>query len=220
MGFYKCVDNTAHPQLKVGDVYEANKVGEYYIIEGFTRIILTNEEVEEVYMDYVHDVYDNDIYKGILYYDMDAEDYMWKLSGDDNVYPQWYFSSLKRDMTVEEDEEEYDEDDYDNYTFIDLITLGEDGDIFTNGSSTIKKIGDVFVFDFPNNQITVSEWSQWKKKKPMAVDVAEAMIHLLNGKVIESVLSGERYSLNDIDGNNYDSIELEEIKNKWILIED
>ena len=194
-------------------------VDEKALADAIDNKIISESELDEVKMDYVYNVDNKDVFLGVLYYDVELGEHVWKLKDSCVLYPSWFFKSLKRDMTVEENEEEVIQNDEEDYTFIDLVYNAIDGDTFTNGDYKIKKVGDTFVFDFPNNNISVSQWSRWTKEERVVVDVAEAMTHLLNGKTIESVLSGERYSLNDIDGNNYDSIELEEIMNKWILIE-
>ena len=107
----------------------------------------------------------------------------------------------------------------DGELFTDVINKMKDGDKYTCGDWHIEKIDETYKFVSPDGvEIDVSALTMWRKEEIDTVDFIDAYKHLEDGGSAVSVLSGVKYSFEDIDKNDFQEIGIDEIKNKWMLI--
>lgn len=212
--FYKCIKNGK--EIVKGDVYEGVRIDSigsalvgYYL---YCIGVVGKDFLQEVdYKDVVAVKSSSQFplgskYKGIKVHEPLTHKSIWKIKGSDNEYNEdmfAYHDDVNKDIEI---------------LFLDMINSIENGEVYTCGSWGIEKIDESFKITSPNGiELNISASTLWKKEKADAVDFIDAYKHLKNGGSAVSVLSGTRYSFEDIDENDYQEIDIDEIKNKWIL---
>ena len=147
-------------------------------------------------------------YKGIKIHDPITDMDVWKINGLDEEFAEDVLVYREEEVKVD-----------DRTLFIDMINNMKNGERYTCGDWHVEKIDETYKFISPDGiEIDVSALTMWRKEKINAVDFIDAYKHLEDGGSAVSVLSGVKYSFEDIDKNDFQEIGIDEIKNKWMLI--
>ena len=215
--FYKCVKD-AKGIIK-GKTYEGTRIDSigstlagYYL---YCIGVIGKDFLQEVdYKDVI--VVENNPYlvlgskyKGIKIYDPITNTDVWKIDGlNDEEFAEDILVYCEEEIKVD-----------DRTLFIDMINNMKNGERYTCGDWHVEKIGETYKFVSPDGiEIDVSALTMWRKEETDAVDFIDAYKHLEDGGSVVSVLSGVKYSFEDIDKNDYQEIDIDEIKNKWRLV--
>ncbi len=212
--FYRCIKNGK--EIVKGDVYEGVRIDSIgSVLAGYYLYcigVIGKDFLQEVdYKDVVAVKNSSQFalgskHKGIKVHEPLTHKSIWKIKGSDNEYDEdmfAYHNDVNKDIEI---------------LFLDMINSIENGEVYTCGSWSIEKIGESFKITSPNGiEANIGTSTLWKKEKVDAVDFIDAYKHLKDGGSAVSVLSGTRYSFEDIDENDYKEIDIDEIKNKWIL---
>ena len=147
-------------------------------------------------------------YKGIKMYDPITNTDVWKIDGFDEEFAEDILVYCEEEVKVD-----------DRALFIDMINNMKNGERYTCGDWHVEKIDETYKFISPDGiEIDVSALTMWRKEEIDTVDFIDAYKHLEDGGSAVSVLSGVKYSFEDIDKNDFQEIGIDEIKNKWMLI--
>ena len=147
-------------------------------------------------------------YKGIKMYDPITNTDVWKIDGLDEEFAEDILVYCEEEVKVD-----------DRALFIDMINNMKNGERYTCGDWHVEKMDETYKFISPDGiEIDVSALTMWRKEGIDAVDFIDAYKHLEDGGSAVSVLSGVKYSFEDIDENDFQEIGIDEIKNKWMLI--
>ena len=147
-------------------------------------------------------------YKGIKIHDPITNTDVWKIDGfNDEEFAEDILVYCEEEVKVD-----------DRALFIDMINNMKNGERYTCGDWHVEKIDETYKFVSPDGiEIDVSALTRWRKEETDTVDFIDAYKHLEDGGSAVSVLSGVKYSFEDIDKNDFQEIGIDEIKNKWIL---
>jgi hypothetical protein len=214
--FYKCIEDTKG--IIKGKTYEGVRIDSigsalsgYYL---YCIGVIGKNFLQEVdYKDVV--VIKNNPYlalgskyKGIKIYDPITYMDVWKINGLDEEFPEDILVYCEEEVKVD-----------DRILFIDMINNMKNGERYTCGDWHVEKIDETYKFISPDGiEIDVSALTMWRKEEIDGVDFIDAYKHLEDGGSAVSVLSGVKYSFEDIDKNDFQEIGIDEIKNKWMLI--
>ena len=147
-------------------------------------------------------------YKGIKIHDPITNVDVWKINGFDEEFPEDILVYREEEVKVD-----------DRILFIDMINNMKNGERYICGDWHVEKMDETYKFISPDGiEIDVSALTMWRKEGIDAVDFIDAYKHLEDGGSAVSVLSGVKYSFEDIDENDFQEIGIDEIKNKWMLI--
>lgn len=147
-------------------------------------------------------------YKGIKMYDPITNTDVWKIDGLDEEFAEDILVYCEEEVKVD-----------DRALFIDMINNMKNGERYICGDWHVEKMDETYKFISPDGiEIDVSALTMWRKEGIDAVDFIDAYKHLEDGGSAVSVLSGVKYSFEDIDENDFQEIGIDEIKNKWMLI--
>ena len=147
-------------------------------------------------------------YKGIKIHDPITDMDVWKIDGLDEEFAEDILVYCEKEVKVD-----------DRALFIDMINNIKNGERYTCGDWHVEKIGETYKFVSPDGvEIDVSASTMWRKEETDTVDFIDAYKHLEDGGSVVSVLSGVKYSFEDIDKNDFQEIGIDEIKNKWRLV--
>ena len=147
-------------------------------------------------------------YKGIKIYDPITNMDVWKINGLDEEFAEDILVYCEEEVKVD-----------DRALFIDMINNIKNGERYTCGDLHVEKIGETYKFVSSDGiEMDISALTRWRREETDTVDFIDAYKHLEDGGSVVSVLSGVKYSFEDIDKNDYQEIDIDEIKNKWMLI--
>jgi hypothetical protein len=148
-------------------------------------------------------------YEGIKIHDPITDVDVWKINGfNDEEFAEDILVYCEKEVKVD-----------DRALFIDMINNIKNGERYTCGDCHVEKIGETYKFISSDGaEIDVSALTRWRREETDTVDFIDAYKHLEDGGSVVSVLSGVRYSFEDIDKNDYQEIDIDEIKNKWMLV--
>lgn len=147
-------------------------------------------------------------YKGIKIYDPITYMDVWKINGLDEEFSEDILVYCEKEVKVD-----------DRALFIDMINNIKNGERYTCGDWHVEKIGETYKFVSSDGaEIDISALTRWRREGTDTVDFIDAYKHLEDGGSAVSVLSGVKYSFEDIDKNDFQEIGIDEIKNKWMLI--
>ena len=214
--FYKCVKDTE--RIVKGKTYEGVRIDSvggslagYYL---YCIGVISKDSLQEVDYKDVVVVKNNPYlalgskYKGIKIHDPITNMNVWKINGLDGEFVEDILAYCEEEVEVD-----------DKTLFIDMINNIKNGERYTCGDWHVEKIGETYKFVSPNGaEIDISALTMWRKEETDTVDFIDAYKHLEDGGSVISVLSGVKYSFEDIDKNDYQEIDIDEIKNKWMLI--
>ena len=214
--FFECIRNSGN--LVKGKVYEGAKVngatnkliGYYLYCIGVVRDIESLVEVDykdAMAVNNIEGLTEGSKYRAIKIVEPITSADVWKVEGFDKEFSENALIYCRKEM-LEEDGE----------LFTDVINKMKDGDKYIHGDWCIEKIGEVYKLKTPNGiDVEIGAFTMWRKEEE-AVDFMKAYKHLKDGGAVVSVLSGIRYSFDDIDEEDYKEICIDEIKNKWKLV--
>ncbi len=216
--FLKCIKDSV--DIKKGKIYEGVKVnGVGNVLIGYYLYcigVVGGELLEETdYRDAIVVTNNEWLPKGsrcraIKIHDPLTGRNVWKIEGLDEEYAENILEYYKDEVAVD-----------DRALFIDMINNMKNGERYTCGDWHVEKIGEIYKFKSPTGVwIDVSASTMWRKEEVDTVNFIDAYKHLEDGGSAVSVLSGARYSFDDIDNNDYQEIGIDEIKNKWILVQE
>ena len=214
--FYKCVKDTE--RIVKGKTYEGVRIDSvggslagYYL---YCIGVISKDSLQEVDYKDVVVVKNNPYlalgskYKGIKIHDPITNMNVWKINGLDGEFVEDILAYCEEEVEVD-----------DKTLFIDMINNMKNGERYTCGDWHVEKIGEIYKFVSPDGvEIDISALTMWRKEETDTVDFIDAYKHLEDGGSVVSVLSGVKYSFEDIDKNDYQEIDIDEIKNKWMLI--
>ena len=147
-------------------------------------------------------------YKGIKIHDPITDMDVWKINGLDEEFAEDILVYCEEEVKVD-----------DRALFIDMINNIKNGERYTCGDLHVEKIGETYKFVSSDGiEMDISALTRWRREETDTVDFIDAYKHLEDGGSVVSVLSGVKYSFEDIDKNDYQEIDIDEIKNKWMLI--
>ena len=148
-------------------------------------------------------------YKGIKIHDPITDMDVWKINGlNDEEFAEDILVYCEEEVKVD-----------DRALFIDMINNIKNGERYTCGDLHVEKIGETYKFVSSDGaEIDISALTRWRREGTDAVDFIDAYKHLEDGGSAVSVLSGVKYSFEDIDKNDFQEIGIDEIKNKWKLV--
>ena len=214
--FLECIRNSGN--LIKGKVYEGVKVngvtnkliGYYLYCIGVVRDVESLVEVDykdAMAVNNIEGLAEGSKYRAIKIVEPITNTDVWKVEGLDKEFSENTLIYCRKEM-LEKDGE----------LFTDVINKMKDGDKYTCGDWCIEKIGEVYKLKTPNGiDVEIGASTMWRKEEEV-VDFMEAYKHLEDGGSVVSVLSGVKYSFEDIDKNDYQEIDIDEIKNKWRLV--
>ena len=215
--FLECIRNSGN--LIKGKVYEGVKVngvtnkliGYYLYCIGVVRDVESLVEVDykdAMAVNNIEGLAEGSKYRAIKIVEPITNTDVWKVEGLDKEFSENTLIYCRKEM-LEKDGE----------LFTDVINKMKDGDKYTCGDWHIEKIDETYKFVSPDGvEIDVSALTMWRKEETDTVDFIDAYKHLEDGGSVVSVLSGVKYSFEDIDKNDYQEIDIDEIKNKWRLV--
>ena len=215
--FLECIRNSGN--LIKGKVYEGVKVngvtnkliGYYLYCIGVVRDVESLVEVDykdAMAVNNIEGLAEGSKYRAIKIVEPITNTDVWKVEGLDKEFSENTLIYCRKEM-LEKDGE----------LFTDVINKMKDGDKYTCGDWHIEKIDETYKFVSPDGvEIDVSALTMWRKEEIDTVDFIDAYKHLEDGGSAVSVLSGVKYSFEDIDKNDYQEIDIDEIKNKWRLV--
>ena len=147
-------------------------------------------------------------YKGIKIHDPITDMDVWKIDGLDEEFAEDILVYCEKEVKVD-----------DRALFIDMINNIKNGERYTCGDWHVEKIGETYKFISSDGaEIDISVLTRWRREETDTVDFIDAYKHLEDGGSVVSVLSGVKYSFEDIDKNDFQEIGIDEIKNKWRLV--
>ena len=213
--FYKCIKDAK--EIVKGKTYEGARIDSvgstlvgYYL---YCIGVIGKDFLQEVDCKDVVVVKNNPYlalgskYKGIKIHDPITNMDVWKINGLDEEFAEDILMYCEEEVKVD-----------DRALFIDMINNIKNGERYTCGDWHVEKIGETYKFISSDGiEMDISALTRWRKEEADTVDFIDAYKHLKNGGSAVSVLSGTRYSFEDIDENDYQEIDIDEIKNKWIL---
>ena len=214
--FLECIRNSGN--LIKGKVYEGVKVngvtnkliGYYLYCIGVVRDVESLVEVDykdAMAVNNIEGLAEGSKYRAIKIVEPITNTDVWKVEGLDKEFSENTLIYCRKEM-LEKDGE----------LFTDVINKMKDGDKYTCGDWCIEKIGEVYKLKTPNGiDVEIGASTMWRKETD-TVDFIDAYKHLEDGGSVVSVLSGVKYSFEDIDKNDFQEIGIDEIKNKWRLV--
>ena len=215
--FYKCIKDAEG--IVKGKTYEGAKIGSmgntlvgYYL---YCIGVIGKDFLQEVDYKDVVVVKNNPYlalgskYKGIKIHDPITDMDVWKINGlNDEEFAEDILVYCEKEVKVD-----------DRTLFIDMINNMRSGERYTCGDLHVEKIGETYKFVSSDGiEMDISALTRWRREETDTVDFIDAYKHLEDGGSVVSVLSGVKYSFEDIDKNDYQEIDIDEIKNKWMLI--
>ena len=213
--FLKCIKDSV--DIKKGEIYEGVKVNGignaligYYL---YCIGVVGGELLEETdYRDAIVVTNNEWFSKGsrcraIKIHDPSTGRNVWKIEGLNEEYAENILEYYKDEVAVG-----------DGTLFIDMINNIKNGERYTCGDWYVEKIGETYKFESPTGiWIDINASTMWRKEEVDTAGFIDAYKHLEDGGSIVSVLSGVKYSFEDIGETDYQEISIDEIKNKWIL---
>ena len=214
--FYKCIKDAKG--IVKGKTYEGawidsigSTLGGYYL---YCIGVIGKDFLQEVDYKDVVVVKNNPYlalgskYKGIKIHDPITDMDVWKINGLDEEFAEDTLMYCEKEVKVD-----------DRALFIDMINNIKNGERYTCGDWHVEKIGETYKFVSSDGaEIDISALTRWRREGTDAVDFIDAYKHLEDGGSAVSVLSGVKYSFEDIDKNDFQEIGIDEIKNKWKLV--